>query len=353
MASESESLLDPARKLASIQIVSELEPHPNADALDILTVLGWKVVIARGQVQPDDKVLFCEIDSLIPIDQAWLPPQIQERIRKDKVKKGFRLRTIRLRGHISQGLVVPLTETLEPFATWEVGSDLTSTLKIRKYEPPTFFGRWRKHHHGLKPFPRHLLSPTEELRIQSYPHLLRDLEGQAYYKSVKLDGTSGTFLLDPQTQELLCCSRNYSRQRPAKVSECPYWSLAEKFDLEGKLRRMPQYALQGEICGPDIQKNLLGLSQIHFYVFNVIDLHSKTRVSRKMMLEVCRDLGLDPVPIAEVSSSFEPCSIPELVHEAQGVYAGTSNHREGLVVRSEDTQISFKVINVEYLLRHD
>ena len=131
-----ESNTESARTLASIQIVDEINPHENADSLELATVLGWQIVVRKGEVTVGEKIIFCEIDSLLPSQSSWLPPAVKQRILKgnsneledrppiksswrqeatrkrvlkEKPKKYFRVKTIRLRGEISQGLIVPFS----------------------------------------------------------------------------------------------------------------------------------------------------------------------------------------------------------------------------------------------------
>ena len=96
------------RSLASVQIVERIDPHPNADRLELATILGWQVVIAKGETETGQKVVYCEIDSLLPWDAEWLPPAVKNRVEEGKP---FRIKTIKLRGEISQGLIIPLKGT--------------------------------------------------------------------------------------------------------------------------------------------------------------------------------------------------------------------------------------------------
>ena len=122
------------RKLASIQAVNAVEPIPNADAIERVRVLGWWVVCKKGEFQPGDPVVYCEIDSLL----LELPPF--EFLRKSCYKPaivqggqeiqraGFRIKTVRLRGQVSQGICFPLG-ILPPGTPTEIGSDVTDALE--------------------------------------------------------------------------------------------------------------------------------------------------------------------------------------------------------------------------------
>lgn len=400
-----ESNSDSERKLASIQRVVAVSKHQNADSLELATILGWQVVTRVGEVKPGDVVIYCEIDSMLPGAASWLPEAVKQRIEQQKDKEWYRIKTIKLRKEISQGLIIPrtnvtnrtiigpdpdvTTRSSDGIAELSIGSDVTEILGIRKYEPPALSGKYAMFNtNSQQKFPSHLLQKTDEIRVQSEPSLFRVLAGQPYYYSVKMDGTSGTFLMVqkvqkdvqkqvqkdmagpshlPETEakensgneqseetedtEFLVCSRNLVRSRPENLKVCPYWYVAQKYNLEEKLRANPHYAIQGEVCGPNVQGNLAKLSDLDLFVFNVVDLRDGTRLPYPKFLEVCNDLELTPVIVEEVGESFEYNTIEQLLEKAKGKYKNTKNEREGIVIRSWDQSITFKVINNNYLLK--
>jgi len=343
---DTESNTDSQRKLASLQIVEAIEKHPDADSLELVTILGWQVITRTGEVKLGDKVIYCEIDSMLPNDAEWLPQSIKDRILKDKLKGKFHVRTIKLRGEISQGLIIPLN-----LITCPLQEDMTHLLNITKYEIPTFIGQYIENVPKVDNFPKGYVDKTDEFRIQSNPKVLFTLKDKPYYMTVKMDGTSGTFLLDPSSGELLNCSRNMIREQPDNIQNCPYWSVGKKYDLANKLKNYPHLCIQGEIVGPNIQKNLMSGKDIKFYVFNIVNIKYRTPYPFDEMVTLCKELQLDMVPIEEVGDSFNITTVKELLVKAKGFYPGTTNHREGLVIRSKDQKISFKIINQEYLIK--
>ena len=355
-----ESNTDSSRALASIQIIDTIEPHDNADSLELANILGWQIIVRKGEVVPGARVIYCEIDSLLPIDSKWLPPAIQQRIIKEKTKNFFRIKTIKLRGQLSQGLIVPITDELPSMfndISWselDVGYNVTDILKIEKYEPPSLTGKFSYNNcenHKPSNFPSKIIAKTDEPRVQSSPKLFSALQGKPYYMTVKLDGTSVTYLLD--TDEFLVCSRNMIRTKPDDINTCPYWYVAIKYDIENKLRANPNLAIQGEICGPNIQRNLLGLKELELFIFNVVDISLKHRLPYTEMITACKEtLQLPHVPIEEIGEEFLFENIKVLLNKSTGTYQGTKNYREGLVVRSIDQLISFKVISNDYLLKY-
>lgn len=126
------------RKLVSIQTILDIQPIPNADAIEVVTINGWKVVAKRGEFKINDFCCYFEIDSFLPVKQQF------EFLRKSCYRKladgseGFRLRTIKLRGQISQGLALPLSYFNKELENYDVavGCDVTDLFEVKKYEPP-------------------------------------------------------------------------------------------------------------------------------------------------------------------------------------------------------------------------
>ena len=111
------------RKLASIQKVLEVNPIPKADAIEVIKVLGWEIVVKKGEFQVGDNVVYIEIDSIVPDKPEF------EFLRDRK----FRVRTIKLRGQVSQGICFPLN--ILPKGNYKEGDDVTEVIGIKKYDP--------------------------------------------------------------------------------------------------------------------------------------------------------------------------------------------------------------------------
>ena len=134
------------RKLASIQTVNAVEPIVNADAIEKIRVLGWWVVVKKGEHQPGDKLVYCEIDSLLPerpefefLRSSSFKSAQTDASGNEVLPPGFRIKTIRLRGQVSQGICFPLS-ILPPGAPIEEGADVTEMLGVLKWEPPLAIG---------------------------------------------------------------------------------------------------------------------------------------------------------------------------------------------------------------------
>lgn len=152
------------------------------------------------------------------------------------------------------------------------------------------------------------------------------------------------------------CSRNFEK----KDSEgSAYWQVARMYDLEKKMRDTGRnLAVQGELCGPGVQKNKLGLKSLDFFVFDIYDIDEEKYLPYPKQLQLITLWELKRVPVVEYGLGF-PYNQEQLLEKAKGRYAGTQNHREGIVVRamhgdfSEKLRgrISFKVLNNEFLLK--
>lgn len=333
------------RKLASVVRVAAVTPIPNADRLELARVAGWQCVVKKGEVRAGELAVYFEIDAVPPdvAQLAWLWQQKNAASPQPRPDK-FRIRTMTLRGSLSQGLLVPLAALC--LTGVSEGDDLTERLGVTKYEPPapSGMGEWRG------PFPG-FVPKTDEQRVQSAPGVLDELRGKPFVATVKMDGTSSTFVLVDGA--LHVCGRNHS----ILEGENLYWHVAKKRRIADVLSRAPHLAIQGEVVGPGIQKNPVGLKEKDLFVFNLYDVRAGRHLSDAELRAFCREHALEPVPVAFEGERFDE-TVDSLLAKAEGVYPGTRNQREGVVVRSRDEarsdalagRLSFKAISNKYLL---
>ena len=337
------------RKLASVQRVLGIETIANADAIELVRINGWQCVVKKGEFAAGDLGVFLEIDSVPPewdvFRFLWTPKTHvgpEPFVRPEK----FRIRTMRLRGALSQGLFLPMGAV--GMEGPNEGEDLTERMGVGKYDPPapTGMGNWRA------PFPA-LVPKTDEMRVQSVPAVLEELAGLPYAITLKYDGTSATYAIDGRTGEFHACGRNQS------VADGPnlYWQMARKHDLEAVLQANPTLAIQGEIVGPGVQKNPLGLGEVSLFAFNVYDMSAGQYLDHGAMRAFLRANNIPAVETLEVGEAFA-YTLPELLARAEGLYPGTKNEREGIVIRPmAETRsdvlggrLSFKAISNRFLL---
>ena len=343
------------RNLATIRTVAELKPIEGADLIELALVDGWQCVVKKNEYRAGEQTIYCEVDSFLP-----LLPQY-EFLRKSSYKKladgteGFRLKTMKLRGQLSQGLLLPLATLgaavpADPQAGWQNQENVTQALGITKYEPPvpaSLSGLVKGN------FPA-WLPKTDEERVQNcWPLLPKDVE---YVATEKLDGTSVTFYL--KDGEFGVCSRNLDLQEEGGTT---YWKVARELNLETKLRayaagRPAQFgvAVQGEIIGEGIAGNYYRIAGHKFHAFNFFDEQSQGYVADGRAEEILTgQLGLAAVP--RVSAGPLPPTLGELLRQAEGpsVYPRQAV-REGLVLRhypKSGPRISCKVLSNEFLLK--
>lgn len=345
------------RKLASLQIVDNIINHENSNNLNIATVLGWKVVITKNEVLAGERCIYLEIDSVIPIDNdkypEWCPPALI-------INKVTRIKTIKIRNKISQGLIINynivkmylLNKLLINENDFEqlygnIGTDYTQLLNITKWISPTDLDTISSNVNTFKKlYPIELVPKTDEKRIQSNPDLLQKLYGNEYWGTLKIDGCSSTFLMIDS--QLTVCSRNEIKKYNANDL---YWKIAIKYNIENILRNNQNYAIQGEIYGYKIQKNLLNIKCQKLYVFSIYDCYNKQYLNINDTIEFCLNNNLDMVPIIYHGTFFNE-TIDSLLEKSKGFYPNTRNHQEGIVWINYNKTISFKSINNDYLLKY-
>jgi RNA ligase (TIGR02306 family) len=329
------------RSLATIARIDALREHPNADALELATIRGWQVVTKRGEFKQGDKVVYCEIDSVLPDDREEF-----EFLRERK----FRIKTIKLRGELSQGICFPLSILPEhvPYDQWSDGDDVTDELDIQKYEipqPVVLAGD------AIGIFPSFIPKIDSE-RIQNHPWILEQYRELEWEVTEKLDGTSCTVYW--QGGELHVCSRNLELKDGPNV----YWKVAKWLDLEDKLRDL-NLALQGEIIGPGIQGGRYWNDTHTFYCFDIWDIENRCYLPHREVLNFCIDSNIPTVPLIDDRARL-PDSLSELLLMAEGKSRLGDGEREGLVWKPVTEQhdsrmgrLQFKGISNRFLLKND
>lgn len=331
------------RKLATIQIVSDVQPIEGADRIALASVLGWKVVIKKDEFKPGDLAVYCEVDSFLPVKPEF------EFLRKSSFKKmsdgteGFRLKTIKLRGEISQGLLLPVTSLPGYPEVPPVGTDVSDLLSIVKYEPPIpaqLAGEVKG------PFPG-FISKTDEERVQNLIDVLPEYSDSLFYVTEKVDGTSITIYL--KDGQFGICSRNLEL---VENPENTYWRVVRELDLENKLRAHGKnLALQGELIGEGIQKNIYKLRGQTVNFFDVFDIDKYEYFDYPAFISIMDKLGLSTVPVIEQAMKL-PASVDDILSMANGKSVlNPQANREGLVFRTTlGKRFSFKAISNNFLL---
>ncbi|NQS89142.1 RNA ligase (ATP) [Patescibacteria group bacterium] len=327
------------RKLVSVQKIKKITPIEGADKIEVAQVKGWEVVVQKGLHEEGDNVIYFEIDSFLPVK-----PEYEFLLRGSSPKKmfldgeeveGIRLKTIKLRGQISQGLVMPLEDKGR-----KIGEELTKELGVLKYEQPISPSLAGKVKGSFPEF----IPKTDEERIQNMEYLLG-----GFYVTEKLDGTSTTFY--KKDNQLGVCSKNLELMDSGQTQ----WKIAKELELE---KNIPDgISIQGELVGEGIQKNPLKLSGIQFFCFNVFSIDSGVYLDFEDFVKFCYIRKIEIVPVVITDYSL-PNSMEEILEHAEGKsILGKDCEREGIVVRPKielkhnKDRLSFKVISNKYLLK--
>lgn len=392
------------RKLAHIEKIAWVKPIVGADNIEKAGVLGWVVIIRKGEFKEGDLCCFFEIDSKLP-EKEWS---------KFLEAKHYKIKTMKLskfeNGIISQGLALPVGSIPELAGkNWNVGDDVTELLGVKysvqednirkaKSNPEekynrmaqrhaklaktkwfrwlmkrswgkkllfVFFGRKKKDDNYEFPKQFEYVNKTDENRCESVDQEWLFSIEEPLIKTTKVDGTSGTYILERKKHgkfEYYVCSRNVRQLTPDQTTyhkDNVYWEAEFKYHIKDFLEKMleahPDWnyvCLQGEIAGEGIQGNPHKLKGINFFGFNLID-PVGGRWNSVYAQMVCADYGIPWVPIVDTDYHL-PKTMEELKLEADGPcdIPGSSGLREGFVYRGTKTNtISFKNVSRKYLLK--
>jgi RNA ligase (TIGR02306 family) len=336
------------RKMASVRKIDDIRPIDGADAIECAVVGGWNVVVKKGEFAVGDLAVFVEID-------AWVPTELAPFLSKGKEPReyegvrGERLRTVKLRGQLSQGLLLNLDTALPFTNSFVEGDDVSEVLNIKKWEmqvPAQLAGQVKGN------FPS-LIPKTDQERCQN---LVKEIDGAIesglrFEVTEKLEGSSMTCYVIGG--EFGVCSRNLDLKRDEHNT---FWKVAIEEDIEEKMREFGEdFAIQGELIGPGIQGNIYKLSKPEFYVFDVYNVTAGvylTPIQRQALIE---KMGLKHVPVlnygADLSDTLQVKDVDDLLKFAEGKSGlCKTQEREGVVFKEHNGGFTFKAISNKYLL---
>lgn len=340
------------RKLATIREIDALTPIDGADAIECATVGGWKVVVKKGEFSVGDVAVYFEIDSWIPTEMAPFLSKGKEPREYEGIK-GERLRTIKLRGQLSQGLLIPYTNfpaVVNAFHQTRLATDedfdVTEILGIKKWEKPMnaqLAGVCRGN------FPT-LIPKTDQERVQNLrKEIWAAFEAdQKFEVTEKLEGSSMTVY--QMKGEFGVCSRNMDLKETEGNS---FWSTARKDKIQEKMMEVDPYwdfAIQGELIGPGIQGNIYKLTQPEFRVFDVYNIQAGEYLKPDARRALIERMGLKHVPVLKVDRELVEGSIPEILQWAEYKSVLGDTEREGIVFKEVNGGLTFKAISNKYLL---
>ena len=370
------------RKLVTIRKVSKLVPIEGADFIERATVDGWDLVVKKGEFSEGDLGVYFEIDSVLPEDPRFA---FLKKMTITRGGTGYRIKTIKLRKQISQGLLLPISSFEKELEGCGEGDDVTEDLGVWLYEPYVRNGvnsNAECKSIGKKIFPD-FLRKTDQERIQNKMHYFEDYKDHKWEATKKLDGSSmtiwnykdayhvplsthekkemgyykrfkywlKTLFTHPDTFGV--CSRNINlRDKDGNA----FWDMAKQIKAQSLLANH-NVAIQGELIGPNIQSNHEKVDRNYFYVFDIFDIDKQEYMlpDERVMWLVHNDptKRMKTVPHVDVVKIFEKCqSIDDMQKYVEGESINEGTISEGMVFKSMTTKgLSFKCINNNYLLK--
>lgn len=350
------------RKLVTLRRVAAVAPIEGADAIEVATIDGWQVVVKKGELRPGDPVIYFELDSFLPEGNPAWQFLVDKAPTTFEGQRGHRLRTVKLRGQLSQGLALPLAKFPDLEAAVARGEpleeDLSARLGVKKWEltlPANMQGVVKGE------FPSFLAKTDQERAQNLVATIFSDLDAE-YEVTLKLDGTSFTaYVKDGQVG---VCSRNYELELTDANNGNAYVRALLDSGLGAALKVFgDNLAVQAELLGPGIQKNREKLKELTLFVFDIYDIDSRRRLPLRLRLPIFHELqrlsqrfgrGINHVPVIKgiVRLGDVATNLQELLAFAAGPSLNAPT-REGVVFKRLDGDFSFKVINNEFLLREE
>lgn len=344
------------RNLCRVSKIQKVESIKDKDRIELATVDNYPVIVEKGLYKVDDLCVYCEYDTVLPVKPEF------EFLRNrcySKLYNGFRIKNMKMAGLYSSGIVFPINLIDEKYR--KLGKDLTDVIGVRKYDPeelkemkfanpnPSFKRRLISHMMKYawfrkfmsKFFPRVnktypvTVSKSSETNVERCFDTLP--KNHYYYCTEKMEGQAGTWLLKGKTY------MQFSHNVYRNLKEDSTWTkVGNKYNLEEILRKHykrygKRLAIQGEICGPGIQRNIYGLKDFELFVYKVTDVDSGLSANFEELERFCNENKLTTVPILERRRKLLS-NVDEMLKDCEGksVYKGVK--REGIVWRSRDDQ---------------
>ena len=397
-----------ARNLATVVMITKVTPIEGADRLAVAEMYekGWRVVVNKDEFHVDDLAVFFEIDSFLPADDeryAFLKDRCLKKFVSKSgqvLREGIRIKSMRLRGVLSQGLLMPLhafvwkeifyenhparpedvvsedgspvtQEELEGIMMstlfyWEKGEgengvpvtrrveigiddDLTELLHVEHYDEVKEQLQPQTGHataaDAMGRFPDEYIPETDEERIQNLRYFFEYEKDRKWQVSVKADGTSCTIAFSPTVDfdnPKVVCSRHLRLKRETATGAVSvYWQAAEKYDILNKLSELllagKEYAMQGEIVGPGIQSDRNKEQEYVFKCFRIWDIKNRKFLNPNETVAICKELDIPHVEVLETDFPFfDKITTMEDALKYAEGKTKEGNEREGVVLKTCD-----------------
>lgn len=355
------------RELTYFEEIVDIQPHYNADRLEVATVRGWKAVVLKDEFKIGDKIVYCEIDSILPENEEAF---------SFLEKYQFRIRTQRLRGILSQGLIVnPNKVTSLKGVEYEQGKCLDEIIGVKKYEKPV-------KDPGFFQSIDYRVKETGAERIQNVKsELLQFIKKQknlSFTITEKIDGQSTTYLFKNNTLNVMLHSvskgiynfdtkvltvndKVYENEKALSYlksfSQGKY--VVENYNMFKDIATKYNGIIQGEVIGRKTNGAISNYYKVNFdvdfYAFNVCDLFG-----RKQDVQIAKNLGFKIAPTIndkDVYIEFDKFlngdnNMTKLLEIVQDIKSNISNVGvEGVVIRFNNDTPNIKIISNKFLLK--
>lgn len=353
--------------LAKVTRIQSIAPIEGKDRIELAKVENYDTVVSKGDFKPGDRCVYIFYDSILPERPEF--EFLRKRCWSEKYK-GFRIKPMQLGGVVSEGLVMPMS--ILPEGKYKDGQVVTDLLGIRLYEPPEPSVSYMGHrapfrekvrrvllkHRLTRPIAKKIpyiptsypkgISKSDEENIEA---LWEDLKGNhdLWYLTEKMEGQSATYVFDGKG--LKCYSSN------KRVWDGSWVQFAEENELRKHMRHLCRatgrkgVAIQGELCGPGIQKNIYKLDKLKLFVFGMFEADG-TRMDPHDMCAYSAFLGLDTVPFVDEHRQL-PSDIGMILAACEGRSLVSDVPREGVVWRSQTSGKHFKAKSRSYKVWFD
>ena len=336
------------RKMVTIRKIDSIQPIEGADLIHAVKIGGWTVVAQKSMgYEVGHLVCYAEIDSFIPTEVAPFLTKPGHFPKEYQGIKGERLRTKKLKGVISQGLLLPLSVLDNVESELMEGLDVSVPLGVVKWEPPAEFQS--PDAKGLFPS---FIPKTDQERIQN---LSKDFqkwkeEGTIWEVTEKLDGSSMTVFY--KGGEVGVCSRNLELKEDENNT---FWKAAKSSGAYSVLKNKGlNIALQGELIGPGIQGNKYSLTDHVYFIYDIFDIDKQEYFLPEERQKFVKDTFLNHVPVLDSALALKEESIEDVLKSAEAKsIVGAFPEREGLVFKSKTSQDSFKAISNKWLCKFE
>jgi len=330
------------RKLVTLRTITEITPIENADAIEAVHVDGWKVVAQKGIHSVGNQVLYFELDSFLPASDSRFDSFMKFGTRVFNDVVGHRLKTKKLRGVYSQGIIMPLSDFPEVTGQEE---DIATLIGVVKYDPPeVFIGSVAK-----GSFPSFLRKSDQE-RIQN---IWNKIPNELFVPTLKMDGSSVTvFAVDEKYGDVTegICSRN---QLLRTDQESSFLAGVTRSRLLEKVRQIRaetgmSIALQGELVGPGVQGNYEQFDHHEVFVYNVFNVDAGEFLDYTDFTNVCNSYEIKTVPQVGDADYVTDFELDEILKFSDG-RSINAKVREGIVWKGLYSNFQFKVISNKFL----